>query len=63
MPRTRGSSKPQGTSAAFQENVGRQGHDNFEHGIEILTLADYFSLGNRADAYLEVAPAIAKSEM
>ena len=32
-------------SAAFQENVGRQGHENFPNGIEILTAADYFSLG------------------
>ena len=41
-------------SAAFQENVGRQGHDNFPHGIEILTAADYFTLGNRANAYLDI---------
>lgn len=46
-------------SAAFQENVGRQGHENFKHGIEILTCADYFTLGNRANAYLTVAPAVA----
>ena len=32
-------------SAAFQENIGRQGH--FPHGIEILTEADYFTLGSR----------------
>lgn len=43
-------------SAAFQENVGRQGHENFPNGIEILTAADYFTLGNRTHAYLEVAP-------
>lgn len=47
-------------SAAFQENVGRQGHDNFPHGIDILTCADYFALGNRANAYLTVAPQVAK---
>jgi hypothetical protein len=46
-------------SAAFQENVGRQGHDNFKHGIEILTSADYFTLGNRANAFVHVAPAVA----
>lgn len=33
-------------SAAFQENVGRQGHDNFPNGIDILTVADYFTLGS-----------------
>ncbi|CAJ1936513.1 unnamed protein product [Cylindrotheca closterium] len=38
-------------SAAFQEFVGRQGAQNFKHGISILTTADYFSLGNRIDAY------------
>ena len=43
-------------SAAFQENVGRQGHENFPNGIDILTRADYFSLGNRASAYIEIAP-------
>ena len=41
-------------SAAFQENVGRQGNENFPHGIEILTAADYFSLGNRRNAYVVV---------
>ena len=39
-------------SAAFQENVGRQG--NFPHGIEIVTRADYFSVGSRPNAYLEI---------
>ena len=33
-------------SAAFQEGVGRQG--SFLHGIDILTLADYFSVSTRA---------------
>jgi hypothetical protein len=46
-------------SAAFQEAVGRQGAQNFPHGIAILTRADYFSLGNRNDAYLEIAPSVA----
>jgi hypothetical protein len=45
-------------AAAFQENVGRQG--NFPHGIAINTTADYFSLGNRANAYLAVAVAVAQ---
>lgn len=38
----------------------RQGADNFKHGIAILTAADYFSLGNRTDAFLNIAIAIAK---
>jgi len=46
-------------SAAFQECVGRQGSENFKHGIDILTKADYFSLGNRTDAYTKVACSIA----
>jgi len=32
-------------SAAFQENAGR--HGLFAHGINIVTLADYFALGIR----------------
>lgn len=47
-------------SAAFQENVGRQGHDNFPHGIDILTAADYFTLGNRTNAYLNISVYIAR---
>ena len=47
-------------SAAFQENVGRQGAQNFKHGIDILTAADYFTLGPRQNAYLSVAPFVAK---
>ena len=39
-------------SAAFQENVGRQG--SFPHGIDIVTKADYFSVGSRSNAYLEI---------
>ena len=46
-------------SAAFQEMVGRQGADNVPHGIGILTAADYYSLGNRTDAYITIAPQIA----
>jgi hypothetical protein len=45
-------------AAAFQENVGRQG--NFPHGIEILTRADYFTLSNRQNAYLEISYFIAQ---
>uniref|UniRef100_A0ABI7WKS8 Tubulin-specific chaperone D n=1 Tax=Felis catus TaxID=9685 RepID=A0ABI7WKS8_FELCA len=39
-------------SAAFQENVGRQG--TFPHGIDILTAADYFAVGNRANCFLVI---------
>jgi len=46
-------------SAAFQECVGRQGADNFKHGIDVLQAADYFLLGNRTDAYTSVAIHIA----
>jgi len=47
-------------SAAFQENVGRQGHANFPNGIEILTAADFFTLGNRNNAFLTIACEVAK---
>ncbi|XP_042198429.1 tubulin-specific chaperone D isoform X2 [Callorhinchus milii] len=40
-------------SAAFQENVGRQG--TFPHGIDILTAADYFAVGNRTHCYLKIS--------
>lgn len=46
-------------SAAFQENVGRQGHENFPKGIDIISLADFFSLSSRSAAYLKVAPLVA----
>ena len=35
-------------AAAFQEGVGR--HSSFLHGIDVVTTADYFSLGPRAKA-------------
>ncbi|KAL6757954.1 armadillo-type protein [Haematococcus lacustris] len=44
-------------AAAFQEMVGRLG--NFPHGIELMTIADYFAVGNVKQAYLTVAPAVA----
>ncbi|KAK9871289.1 hypothetical protein WA026_011559 [Henosepilachna vigintioctopunctata] len=47
-------------SAAFQENVGRQG--TFPHGISILTCADFFAVSVRNNAYLEIAPYIAQFE-
>jgi len=45
-------------SAAFQENVGRQG--TFPHGIDILTTADYFAVGSRQKAYLTISVYIAQ---
>ncbi|XP_011865043.1 PREDICTED: tubulin-specific chaperone D [Vollenhovia emeryi] len=47
-------------SAAFQENVGRQG--NVPHGIDILTLADYFEVGVRSHTYLKISVQIAQYE-
>lgn len=47
-------------SAAFQENVGRQG--NFPHGIDIVTAADYFEVGVRSHAYLKISLQIAQYE-
>eukprot|EP00435_Cladocopium_sp_Y103_P066483 s61_g28.t1 len=44
-------------AAAVQENVGRQG--TFPDGIEVVTIADYWTLSGRRQAYLEVAPKIA----
>ncbi|KAL1931108.1 hypothetical protein VTP01DRAFT_10245 [Rhizomucor pusillus] len=46
------------SSAAFQENVGRQGI--FPRGIDIIQLADYFTLGNRNNAFLNVSVEIAR---
>ncbi|GBP53509.1 Tubulin-specific chaperone D [Eumeta japonica] len=45
-------------SAAYQENVGR--HGMFPHGIDVLTTADFQSVGPRNSAYLVVAPNIAR---
>ncbi|XP_070581206.1 tubulin-specific chaperone D-like [Ptychodera flava] len=47
-------------SAAFQENVGRQG--TFPHGIDILTTADYFAVGSRTNTYLNISLYIAQFE-
>ncbi|EFJ45543.1 hypothetical protein VOLCADRAFT_94333 [Volvox carteri f. nagariensis] len=44
-------------AAAFQEAVGRLG--NFPHGIALLTVADYFSVGIAQQAYLRVGPQVA----
>ncbi|RWS17618.1 Tubulin-specific chaperone D-like protein [Dinothrombium tinctorium] len=45
-------------SAAFQENVGRQG--NFPNGIEIVTTVDYQAVGSRTSSYLELSVFVAK---
>ena len=45
-------------SAAFQENVGRQGL--FPHGIDIITIADYFNVGNRAHSFTQTALEVAQ---
>lgn len=44
-------------ASAFQECVGRLG--SFPHGLDILAVADYYSVGNVASAYLRVAPFVA----
>lgn len=45
-------------SAAFQENVGRLG--NFPYGIDILTKADFYSVGLRTNSYLHISEFIAQ---
>ncbi|KAK3153018.1 hypothetical protein QOZ80_2BG0166550 [Eleusine coracana subsp. coracana] len=45
-------------SAAFQENVGRQG--TFPHGIDIVNTTDYFALASRSNSYLSVAVSVAQ---
>ncbi|XP_041970319.1 tubulin-specific chaperone D isoform X1 [Aricia agestis] len=45
-------------SAAYQENVGR--HGMFPHGIDVLTTADFQTVGPRTAAYLVVAPQVAR---
>ncbi|XP_066141125.1 tubulin-specific chaperone D [Euwallacea fornicatus] len=45
-------------SAAFQENVGRQG--TFPHGIDILTTADFYAVSVRNNSYLSISVFIAQ---
>lgn len=45
-------------SAAFQEGVGRHPDAIFAHGLSIITIADFVSVGQRRMAFLEVAPAV-----
>ncbi len=44
-------------SAAFQENAGR--HGLFPRGIDVITTADYFALGNRTSCFTELVLKIA----
>lgn len=48
-------------SAAFQECVGRL--EDVPHGIDVLLLADYFTLSSISQAYTIVTPAISKYEI
>lgn len=41
---------------------GGGGGGGVAHGIDIITAADYFSLGNRQQAYLEISKTIAAFE-
>lgn len=45
-------------SAAFQESVGRLG--TFPHGIDILTAADFYTVGLRNNSYLSISDYIAQ---
>ncbi|GAB1602849.1 tubulin-specific chaperone D-like [Argonauta hians] len=45
-------------SAAFQENVGRQG--SFPHGIDIVTVVDYYSVANLKNCYLKLSIVLAQ---
>ncbi|KAJ1816291.1 hypothetical protein LPJ75_002077 [Coemansia sp. RSA 2598] len=45
-------------SAAFQEHVGR--HSSFPHGISVLQLADFFSVGNMRNAFVVASRKIAE---
>jgi hypothetical protein len=47
-------------ASAFQEHVGRQG--TFPHGIDILTTCDYFAVGLRKNAYLQLSLFVAQYE-
>ncbi|KAJ1921423.1 hypothetical protein H4219_000740 [Mycoemilia scoparia] len=45
-------------SAAFQEHVGR--HGAFPHGISVLKLTDFYSVGIMGKAYISVSSKVAK---
>lgn len=42
-------------SAALQENIGRQGLENFDNGLSIISIIDYFNVGNRSNCYISLA--------
>ncbi|KAL5524601.1 hypothetical protein ACEPAF_9741 [Sanghuangporus sanghuang] len=46
-------------SAAFQENVGRM--NLFPHGIPILSLIDFYSVGIRRHSFVDTAPKVYRS--
>jgi tubulin-specific chaperone D len=46
-------------AAAVQECVGRLSRGVIVEGVELVTLVDYFSLGDRVAAYTRIAPAVA----
>eukprot|EP00177_Eucheuma_denticulatum_P005771 GFKZ01010533.1.p1 GENE.GFKZ01010533.1~~GFKZ01010533.1.p1 ORF type:complete len:630 (-),score=66.88 GFKZ01010533.1:342-2231(-) len=46
-------------AAAVQECVGRLSEELFVDGIQLVTMADYFSLGDRVASYLKIAPHVA----
>lgn len=45
-------------SAALQECVGRLSENLFMDGIQLITTADYFSLGDRSAVYLKISPKV-----
>lgn len=47
-------------SAAFQESVGRLG--NFPHGIDIVTGADFYTVGLRSNSYLAISDFVSQYE-
>ncbi|CAN8061487.1 unnamed protein product [Agarophyton chilense] len=46
-------------AAALQECVGRLSEQLFDDGIQLITMADYFSLGDKNAAYTEIAQKVA----
>jgi tubulin-specific chaperone D len=47
-------------SAALQECVGRLGERSIAEGIKLVTVVDYFALGDRGLSYTKLAPAVAE---
>lgn len=46
-------------SAALQEFIGRQGHEYFTESLSIISIADFFAVGNRSTAFLDLSATIA----